>query len=258
MKTTSGWLLALAACFAMASLCRGSADQLIEQLDAPEFASRQEASRKLTEGGKDVFPDVEKAAEAGSREVASRAIEILRSHFQGGDEGTREAARAALERLASGSNASAAQRARDILNPPPEPQIGNLGGINPAMLQLMQQQAMQQALQRQQMQLQIRGRMAPGAPGGFVRRTSVRTINGQREIEVQDGGKITKVRDVPGGGIEGQVTETVNGKETTRKVEAKDLQDLKQKDAELAKVYEQFQPPPAAPRNPARVPNPFE
>ena len=99
---------------------------------------------------------------------------------------------------------------------------------------------------------------APGAPGGFVRRTSVRTINGQREIEVQDGGKITKVRDVPGGGIEGQVTETVNGKETTRKVEAKDLQDLKQKDAELAKVYEQFQPPAAAPRNPARVPNPFE
>ncbi len=258
MKSSHFWL-ALVGSVVLAQTTRGDAlpdvggsgsaieqaAELIEQLDAPEFARRQEASRKLTEAGTTLFPEIEKAAQGGSREVASRAIEILRSHFQGGDETTKKAARASLERLAASGNPSAAQRAKDALNPQPEPaDAGNLNGINPAMIQLMQQRAIQQ---QQLMRLQMPGRINP-APGQVVRRTSMRTVNGQREIEEQNGNKITKVRDVPGGGIEGQVTETINGKETTRKVEAKDLDDLKKKDNELAQFYERYSADGGIPR----------
>jgi hypothetical protein len=205
---------------------------LIEQLDAAEFAQRQQASRKLSEAGKAVFPQVEKAAETGSREVATRAIEILRQHFKGGDLETKESAKASLERLAKSGNPAAAQRAEGVLNPPAAatlpPQA--FGGMNPAILQQLQQ------LQQRQIQL---GGVVPGQ--NVVFRTSVRTVNGIREIEVRSGDKITKVKDIAGGGLEASITEIhPNGKETTRKIEAKDLDDLKKKDADAAQIYETY------------------
>jgi hypothetical protein len=49
------------------------------------------------------------------------------------------------------------------------------------------------------------------------------------------------VKDVAGGGIEASVTDIQpNGKETTRKIEAKDLDDLKKKDADVAQIYETY------------------
>jgi hypothetical protein len=223
--------LALCTCQAADSLPvkEGAADvsRLIEQLDAPGFAERQAASRKLSEAGKVVFPDLEKAAESGSREVASRAVEVFRRHFEGGDDETKQAARGALERLAKSGNAPAAQGASDALNPQPLATIpqGNLNRINPVLMPLIQQRGIQ---------IQM-GRLAPNV----VRRTTIRNNNGQKEIEIQDGDKLTKVRDVAGG-IEAETTEKVNGRETTRKVEAKNLDDLKQKDADAARIYEQY------------------
>ncbi len=250
MKTTLRWLLAVVGSMAIATAGHGealpdggssakaaaeSAVQLIEQLDAAQFSQRQEASRKLSEAGRAAFPDVEKAAEGGTREVATRAVEILRSHFQGGDDETKQAAKASLERLAKSGNPSAAQRANEALHPQLEPSLPtNINRINPALLPLMQQRAIQ---------LQWGAGQVPGV----VRRTSTRTINGQREIEVQDGDKITKVKDRAGGGIDAETTETVNGKQVTRKVEAKDLNDLKQKDADAAQIYERYSPRPATP-----------
>lgn len=251
MKTTSGWLLAMLACAVLSTVCRAEAlpdasaaraaddaTALIRQLDASEFSERQEASRKLSEAGRTVFPDVEKAAEAGTREVATRAVEILRTHFQGGDEATKQAAKASLERLAASGNSSAAQRAAEALNPQPEQTLPtNLNGLNPAFVPLMQRQAA--------LRLQIGARAAIPLNGG--RRTSVRSINGRREIEVQDGDKITKVKDAAGGGLEAEITEKVNGKETTRKIQAKDLDDLKKQDADAAQVYERYAPRPVTP-----------
>jgi hypothetical protein len=211
------------------ALPTGDADpaRLIEQLDAPGFAERQAASRKLSEAGRAVFPDLEKAAESGSREVASRAVEVFKRHFEGGDDETKQAARGALERLAKCGNAPAAQGASEALNPQPLatiPQV-NLNRINPAVMPLIQQRGIQ---------IQV-GNLGPNV----VRRTTIRNNNGQKEIEIQDGDKVTKVRDVAGG-IEAETTEKVNGKEATRKVEAKNLDDLKQKDADAARIYEQY------------------
>jgi hypothetical protein len=256
MNRRSAWLVALLSCW-LAPLAGPAADEvgtpqpsqtapadaaatpatpaadvyaLVEQLGAPEFAERQEAVRKLTEAGRGVFPQVEKAAEAGSREVATRAVEILRRHYDGGDLDTKDAARAALERLAKSGNPTAAQRAGEVLNPPSVATIPQqaIGGINPAILQQLQQRGIQ---------IQVGG-IAPAQ--NIVRRTSIRTVNGLREIEHQNGEKITKVKDVAGGGIEAEVTEKVNGKETTRKIEAKDLDDLKKKDADVAQIYETY------------------
>jgi DNA repair exonuclease SbcCD ATPase subunit len=119
---------------------------------------------------------------------------------------------------------------------------GNINGINPALIQLMQRQAMQQQAAQQAMRLQIGARVAP------VRtRTTIRSTNGKREIEVEENGKVSKLKDLPGGGIEGEVSEQVNGKQSTRTVEAKDLEELKKKDADLARLYERYQPRPATP-----------
>ena len=250
MKTTRRWLLAVSCTLFLAGASRGDtlpegasasaaedAKQLIEQLDAPEFSERQEASRKLGESGRAVFPQIEKAAEAGTREVASRGIEILRSHFQGGDDETKQAAKASLERLAKSGNPAAAQRATEALTPPQQnagvPIAGNFGVINPAILPLMQQR------------IQLGGIAAPGVG----RRTTMRSVNGKREVEQQEGDKVTKVRDGANGGIEAEITEKVNGKETTRKVEAKDLNDLKQKEPAAAEIYERYanRPTPGTP-----------
>jgi hypothetical protein len=243
MKRPRLWLLVIA-CVAIAQVAQGAdpvdggapaagpanLGRLVEQLDAPGFAERQEASRKLSEAGKAVFPEVEKAAETGSREVASRAVEILRRHYSGGDLETKEAAQSALERLVKSGNAAAARQAADALNPQPVAAIPqpNINGINPAILQRMQQGGIQ---------IQIGG-IAPAQ--NVVRRTSIRTINGQRAIEVQENDKITKIKDGPNGGIEAEITEKINGKETMRKIEAKDLDDLKKKDADAARIYEMY------------------
>ncbi|MCU0877419.1 MAG: hypothetical protein MUF06_06495 [Pirellulaceae bacterium] len=199
--------------------------QWIKQLESAEFSERQEASRKLAEAGREAFEALESAAKDGSREVISRAIEILRRHHEGGEDATREAATAALNRLAGSSHSSAAKQAREALDPPKEPEGIPLNAALPAV--------------RPAIRLQIGAIQRAGLPAGNIRRTHVRSINGKREIEVQDGDKITKVKELEGDALEAEITEKVNGKETTRKIAAKNLDDLKKQDEAAAKIYEQ-------------------
>jgi hypothetical protein len=198
--------------------------KLIPRLDDAEFSQRQAASQELMEAGKTVFPQLEKAALEGSREASGRALDILKTHFTRGDDDTKQAAKAALERLAKSSNAGAAQRANDVLNPPklPDPlnaQFGALPIIRGANIQIQ---------------------VAAGNIPAMRRSVTIKDINGQREIEVVENDKKTKIIKSPNGSIEAEITEKQNGKEVTRKVQAKDLDDLKKKDADAAKIYEQY------------------
>jgi hypothetical protein len=77
-----------------------------------------------------------------------------------------------------------------------------------------------------------------GLPG--ANRIHIRTANGDKEIEFEQGDKKTKIKAPAQGNIEVEITEKVNGKETTRKIEAKDLDELKKKDEGAAKILEQF------------------
>jgi hypothetical protein len=198
--------------------------QLIPRLDDAEFAQRQAASQELMEAGKAVFPQLEKAALEGSREASGRAIDILKTHFARGDDDTKQAAQAALERLAKSGNAAAAQRADEALNPPKpvETPLNAFGGV--------------QIIRPANMQIQI----AAGNIAGGRRVSTRRDANGKIEIEATEGTKKTKIVKQPDGSIEMEITETVNGKETTKKVAAKNLDELKMKDAEAAKIYEQY------------------
>lgn len=199
----------------------------INELDDAEFARRQEASQRLMEAGKSVFPELERVALEGRREASGRAMEILEKHFQRGDDETKQAARAALERLSQAGNAGVVQRANNALNPPQQPAdqpFGFFGGMP--------------VMPNRNVQIQI------AANNVNARRVHIRSVNGKREVEVEENGKKTKVQDGANGGIEAEITEKINGKEQVRKVSAKDLDDLKKKDADAARIYEQYQQGP--------------
>ena len=67
--------------------------------------------------------------------------------------------------------------------------------------------------------------------------------NGAIKIQIRENGKTTKIESTPGGKIDVEITETQNGP-ANKKIEAKDLDELKKKDAEVARLYEQYSQPP--------------
>lgn len=195
---------------------------LIPQLDDGEFSQRQAASQKLMAAGKAVFPQLEKAALEGSREASGRAIDILKTHFTRGDDETKQAAKASLERLAGSGSAGAAQRASEVINPPKEPELpfnGRFGGP---------------ILRGANLQIQV------GNLNGNRRSSTKRDANGRVEVELEENGKKTRIVKNPNGGMEAETTEKQNGQDVTKKVEAKDLDELKKKDPDAAKIFEQY------------------
>lgn len=195
-------------------------DKLIEELDAKRFSQRQTAQQKLAEAGKIAFPALEKATQSVSREVATRSLEILKRHFETGDDEIKAAAKESLARLAEGNDAALAKRAGEILNPPkPPPQFPQ--GF-PARIQI-----------------QVVG----GANN--ARRVSMKNINGVKEIEAEENGRKVKITDDPANGIKMEVTEKKDGKEATQKYEAQDAAELKTKHPDAHKLYEEYSKQPA-------------
>jgi hypothetical protein len=195
-------------------------DKLMEQLDSNKFNERQAAQQKLVEIGKPAFPALEKGTQNVSREVAVRSLDILKGQFQGGDEGTKAAAKEVLERLAKNNDATLAKRAGEILSPP-KPAAPVPPGIVPGRIQIV------------------------GGAGVNVKKMSVKDVNGVKEIEAEENGKKVKINDDPAKGIKLEVTETKDGKETTQKYEAKDAAELKTKHPEAHKLYEEYSKQPA-------------
>lgn len=76
--------------------------------------------------------------------------------------------------------------------------------------------------------------------GGGNRRVTSRTINGRRHLTVTEGNRTVRISDTNNKNIEMKVTETKNGKATTKSYKAKDVSDLKTKSAEAAKTYDQY------------------
>jgi len=210
-----------------ATLDEGQIAKLIEQLDAARFADRQDAQQRLSGAGKTALPAVEKAAQSENREVAGRGLEILERHFKGNDEELKAAAKESLERLAKNESGSVARRAKEIVSPPkpPPPAQGALPGLR---------------INGAQLQLQVAG----GAGGNFKKLT-VKNVNGVKETEAEENGRKVKIVDDPANGITVEVTETKDGKETTKKYEAKNAEELKTKHPEAHKLYEEYSKAPA-------------
>ena len=74
---------------------------------------------------------------------------------------------------------------------------------------------------------------------------SVKNINGVKEISASEDGKTVKIKDDPAQGIKIELTEKQNGKEVTKKYDAKNVEELKKKQPagyELYKKYGDEQP----------------
>jgi len=201
---------------------------VIQQLEHDTFAERQAASKILAEAGASALPHLENTAVNGSREAASRALDIVKSHFESGDVELKRNAREVLTRLAKNENVATAQRARNVLDPPRTSMLP-IGAIPNA-------------------------RGMPFIPPQQLTRTQTTTeINGRREVEVRENGRKTKIQTLPDGRIQFEFTEPMNGRDVTRRIEAKDLSELRRKDAEAGQLYELYDAAPRPPRQPIRT-----
>lgn len=197
----------------------------IKQLSSDRFTERTEASKRLLAAGRAAFPALAEAATGENREVSLRAIEVLRKQFEQGDQATKDAAQQTLQRIADSNHESAAQRAKEVLNPPPPetpvaPGLQVIPGI-PG-LQIMPQ-----------IQIQVQA-----AGGGQARQ--FRVNNGIKEIEATENGCKTKITEDPNQGIKIEVAETKDGKETKRTYAAKTAEDLKKNHPEGYQLYEKY------------------
>jgi exonuclease VII small subunit len=197
--------------------------ELIKQLDDANFNTRQTATRKLAQAGEQAIPALEKAAKGDSREVITRSIDVLKKLMEGGAEAS---AKAALERLAESDKPSTSQRAKNALKPAEGEQPGGLqpfGQIFPGGGNI-------------QGNIQIRVVGGPGA-----RKVSIKNNNGNKEIEAEEGGKKIKINEEAGGKIKVEITQKNDqGKEETKKYEAKNAAELKKNHPEAHKEYEKY------------------
>jgi hypothetical protein len=212
----------------------GSVDQLIEQLDSADFAKRESACGDLAAKGKEAIPALEKAAVKGDLEVSSRALTVLDKLLKSSDDKTSKAAEDSLNRLAEGDSPAAARKAKSILdkkngvatnnnNNPFPPNGGMLmpGGFGGG-------------------RIIINGGMLQIGGGAAVKSLSVSNNNGVREIKATDGDKTVKIEDDPANGIKIECTDKVNGKDVTKKYEAKNVDELKKKQPEGYKLYKEY------------------
>jgi hypothetical protein len=86
----------------------------IEDLDSPQFARREAATKSLVAAGEAAFQPLESAIRQGDLEVASRGVEVLRE-LLGGDPDLAAKAEAVLERCAEDSQSVAARLATATL-----------------------------------------------------------------------------------------------------------------------------------------------
>jgi hypothetical protein len=198
---------------------------LIEQLEHAAFSERQAASQSLAEAGAEALKQLEETAARGSREAAGRALEIVKQHFQNGEARVKEEAREALSRLASSDNVAVSQRAHNLLYPPKTSMLPV--GVPFGM---------------------------PNARNALAMPPATRTLttheaNGVRDVDARENGRRTRIQTFPNGRIQFEFTEPINGRDVTRRIDAKDLSELRRKDAEAGQLYDLYN---AAPR-PAAV-----
>jgi hypothetical protein len=187
---------------------------LIDNLDDPAFANRQEATEELESAGSAALAHLETTAAAGSREAATRAMAILKQHFQSGDAELKASTRTALERLAEHNDPSTAQRARDIVRPP-RPVVATSRFGAPVIVP------------------------PPPLNVNNFRRITVSDVNGRKSVEIDDRERRVKIEAPADGNIEVEVTDKQNPAAAVRRFEAKDAVELARKDPEMGRLFDQ-------------------
>ncbi len=208
-----------------------SVAQLIEQLDAADFDKREAACGKLAAKGKGAIAALEKAAANGNLEVSSRATTVLGKLLKSADEATQKAANDALQHLADGDSPAAARKAKAILDK--KDGFKNNQGNGPGGIVVPGNGFGGRIIING-------GQLNIGGGGAAMRTMSVKNVNGVKEITATEDGKTVKIVDDPAQGIKIEATEKQNGKEVTKKYEAKNAEELKKKQPAGYELYKKY------------------
>jgi hypothetical protein len=207
-----------------------SIEQLIAQLDSAKYEDRETACAKLAAKGKAAIAALETAAAHGNLEVSSRAMTVLGKLLKSSDEATQDAANEALQHLADGDSPAAAHKARSILDK--KNGLSNSGpGMNAPGGMIVPGNGFGGQIIINGGQLNI---------GGGMRTLSVKNINGVKEIDASEDGKTVKIQDDPAQGIKIELSEKENGKEVTKKYDAKNVEELKKKHPAGYELYKKY------------------
>jgi hypothetical protein len=68
--------------------------------------------------------------------------------------------------------------------------------------------------------------------------------NGIYDVEARENGRRTRIQTFPNGRIQFEFTEPINGRDVTRRIDAKDLSELRRKDAEAGQLYDLYKAAP--------------
>lgn len=188
--------------------------RLVRQLDANQFAARQQASEELSRRGKAAIPAIEQAALTGSSEVINRSMALLKTFAGSPEDETAQMAIAALQRLAASNSGSVAHHAGNVID-----QLRRV--VGPGRIESLQQEL-------------------PAAPLVEVQR-SVRLSNveGKRTIDVTENGQRVVAVLAPDGEVR-LTWHSPDGREKT--VSAATAEELKRQDpASFAKLQELIQ-----------------
>jgi hypothetical protein len=210
---------------------------LIAQLESADFKARQVASRRLAEAGPAAIEPLTRAAQSVERETMVRALDILAQFSKSEDESLKAAARAGLEQVAESSNPRAAARAKAILDPPKpkEPPMPRVGGgliIGPNGIQ-----GGRIVIGGGNKGIQIGG---GGVQLGKVGQIITTKVNGaNRTVQVVHGdGQEILIEDTADR-VKISVVE-IGKAAKPRSAEAKNADELKEKNAELYEIYKQY------------------
>ena len=193
--------------------------QWVKELNADSYRKRRAASINLQQVGKRAFPALIEATKDGNREVTTRAIHILKEHFESAtDKALKTAAKSALEKISSGTNRIAAGQAKEAITPAAKP--------NPV----------------RRPRIVRRVNIAPFG-GGLPRIQLPRAGAARRtNITINRNGQKTRIQ-IDGKKISIQVTQKdKNGKDVVEIFEAKDLDELKKKHPNGYKIYQKNKP----------------
>ena len=126
-----------------------------------------------------------------------------------------EAAKTAIKKLSESDHQPISRLAKEVLEPKPQP-------------------VPQQGIQFGPAQIQVQFQVGGG------QRVQVKSVNGVKDIEAHENGRTVKIHDDPKQGITVEVTEKKDGKDVTKKYQAKDAAELKKKHPAAHKLYEKY------------------
>ena len=192
----------------------GNVGSLIKQLDDDEFSKRESAVKKLIKLGAAAIPALTKATKRKSPESSMRAFNIIVSQYKDGDEEAKKKATNALKKIAKSENSHAA-KAKKALDPPKDvPETGN--GLTA------------------KADIKINGN------AGINRRVSVTVQNGVTKVDAEENGQQVSILEDAQKRITVEVTENKGKKKETRKYQAANAAELKEKHPEAHKLYQKY------------------